>query len=54
MLITGRSESTARKRVKEMKEYFKLKPHQELTFAQVAEYTGIPEEKLYQGIITKR
>jgi len=53
MIITGRSESTARKMMKKMREYFKLKPHQDLTYTLVAEYMGIPEEKLYTGTMRK-
>jgi len=54
MIISGKSEKTCRRKIEEMKRFFNLKAHQDLTFPLVAEYTGIPEETLYQRLLPKK
>lgn len=47
MQLTGRKETYCRKVMKQIREQYQLKPHQQVTFYQVAEYYNVPVDKVY-------
>ncbi|WP_207426664.1 hypothetical protein [Pedobacter sp. SYSU D00535] len=47
MTISGKGEKACRKVLQQMREFFKLAPHQQLTVYHASEFLGIPVEKLF-------